>query len=72
MSKYIKTSEVIAVENYPYGFKLRTTLTDSMEFNAKKGYRHVTQTVNPNQNICKETVKRCLNDRDFLARFVNY
>lgn len=57
MSKYIKTSEVIAVENYPYGFKLRTTLTDSMEFNAKKGYRHVTQTVNPKNGALNKPKK---------------
>ena len=44
---YIKTSERVRVENYPYSFTLRTTLFDSMEFNPKKGYRHVTQTINP-------------------------
>lgn len=44
---YIKTSEVITVKDYPYGFRLRTTLTDSIEFEIKKGYRHVTQTVDP-------------------------
>lgn len=44
---YIKTAERVRVENYPYSFTLRTTLTDSVEFNPKKGYRHVTQTVNP-------------------------
>jgi len=45
--KYIKTNEAVKVENYPYGFSLKTTLTDTMEFNPKKGYRRVTQTVNP-------------------------
>ena len=44
---YIKTSERVRVENYPYSFILRTTLTDSVEFSPKKGYRHVTQTINP-------------------------
>jgi len=43
----IKTSEKIAVENYPWGFRLKTTLYDSMEFSPKKGYRHVTQTIDP-------------------------
>lgn len=44
---YIKTTDKVTVENYPYGFRLRTTLTDTMEFDKKKGYRHVTQTVDP-------------------------
>jgi hypothetical protein len=47
MTNYIKTAEKIQVKDYPYGFKLRTTLTDSMEFDPRRGYRHVTQTVNP-------------------------
>lgn len=47
MTNYIKTSEKIQVENYPWGYTLKTTLFDSMEFNPKKGYRHVTQTIDP-------------------------
>ncbi len=47
MRKFIATSEKIAVKDYPYGFKLRTTLFDEMEFNPKKGYRSVKTTVNP-------------------------
>jgi hypothetical protein len=47
--KYIPTTEKVTVDNYPYG-GLRTTLYDTMEFNPKKGYRHVTQTVNPKTN----------------------
>lgn len=43
----IKTNEIIRVENYPYSFTLRTTLIDSIEFDSKKGYRHVKQTINP-------------------------
>ena len=51
MSKvFIATKEGIEVPNYPYGFRLRTTLFDSMEFNSKKGYRHCTQTINPKNN----------------------
>lgn len=29
--KYIKTNEAVKVENYPYGFSLKTTLTDTKE-----------------------------------------
>ena len=43
----ITTNQKIEVENYPYGYTLKTTLFDTMEFNPKKGYRHITQTINP-------------------------
>jgi hypothetical protein len=43
----IKTNEKIEVSNYPYGFTLKTTLFDTIDFNPKKGYRHTTQTINP-------------------------
>ena len=43
----ITTTEKVTVENYPYGFTLKTTLTDYIEFDKKKGYRHCTQTINP-------------------------
>jgi hypothetical protein len=35
------------VENYPYGFRLKTSMTFSLEFNAKKGFRSISQSVNP-------------------------
>lgn len=47
MKNYIPTTEKVTVQNYPYGFTLKTTLTDYVEFDKKKGYRHCTQTVNP-------------------------
>lgn len=47
MQKYISTNEKIEVANYPYGFKLKTTLLDYIEFDKKKGYRHCTQTICP-------------------------
>jgi len=43
----IRTADVVRIDNYPYGYNQKTTLYDSIEFNPKKGYRHVTQTVNP-------------------------
>jgi hypothetical protein len=46
----IPTTERVIVENYPYGFKLRTTLFDYIEFDRKKGFRHCTQTINPKTN----------------------
>lgn len=47
MKTFIKTADKVTVENYPYGFRLRTTLYDYIEFDKKKGYQHCTQTVNP-------------------------
>lgn len=47
MKKFIRTSERVEVSDYPYGFRLRCTLFDFVEFNPKKGYRHGTQTTNP-------------------------
>ena len=43
---YIETSKRVAVQNYPYG-RTVTTIFYSMEFNPKKGFRQVTQTVDP-------------------------
>jgi hypothetical protein len=45
--KFIPTSEKIEIKDYPYGFRLRTTLYDTIEFAPKKGYRHCTQTIDP-------------------------
>ena len=47
MKSFHTTTAQVAVENYPYGYKLKTTLTHSLEFKSGKGFRHVTQTVNP-------------------------
>ncbi len=47
MKSFHTTTTQVAVENYPYGFRLKTTLTHSLEFKSGKGFRHVTQTINP-------------------------
>lgn len=64
---YIATSEVITVEDYPYGFRLRTTLFDTMELDAKKGYRHVTQTINPKNGVLNKPKKSTY--YSFMVRF---
>lgn len=38
---------VETVSNYPYGFKLKTDATFSIEFDKKKGFRSVFQTIDP-------------------------
>lgn len=45
--KYIKTTEKVAVENYPYGYTLKTTAFYNVEFVKGKGFRTVFQTINP-------------------------
>lgn len=45
--KLVPTTEKIISENYPYGFKLRTTKTDFIEFSARHGFRHCSTTINP-------------------------
>jgi hypothetical protein len=69
--KLIKTNSVVEVEDYPYGFRLRTTLFDSMEFNSKKGYRHVTQTVNPKNGLLNKPKKSTYSDVMFRYKDEN-
>jgi len=45
--KLVSTDEKIISENYPYGFRLKTTKTDYLEFSAKHGFRHCYTTINP-------------------------
>lgn len=67
MKNFIPTSEQVEVKNYPYGFTLRTTLFDSIEFNPKKGYRHITYTINPKTG--KANKPKASTYSDFLLRF---
>lgn len=49
MKKYLKTTEKVAVENYPYG-RLKTTMYFWVEFKPSHGFRVVTQSINPKTN----------------------
>jgi len=46
-TKFIPTTEKVISQNYPYGFKLKTTKTDYLEFSPKHGFRHCSMTINP-------------------------
>lgn len=46
MKQFFATSEKVAVENYPYGYK-KTTAYFSVEFKKGKGFRSVFQTIDP-------------------------
>ena len=65
--KFIPTAEKVTVSDYPYGFRLRTTLYDSIDFDFKKGYRHVTQTVNPKNESLNKPKKSTYSD--LLVRY---
>ena len=51
MNTYYKTSEVVEVPNYPYGFNNRTTAFFSLEYKSGKGFRTVKQTINPKTGL---------------------
>lgn len=45
--KLVPTDQNIISQNYPYGFRLKTTKKDYLEFNPKFGFRHCYTTINP-------------------------
>ena len=47
MKNFLKATDKNISLDYPYGFRERTTKTDWLEFNFKKGFRHMSQTENP-------------------------
>ncbi len=47
MKKYLPTSFIGTVQDYPYGYTLKTTATFGVEFKKWKWFRTVFQTVNP-------------------------
>lgn len=57
--KLVPTDEQIISQNYPYGYKLKTTKTDYLEFNNKKGFRHCSVTINPKTGA-KNTPKKSI------------
>lgn len=67
--KLIKTNEKIAVENYPYGYTLKTTLFNEVEFNPKKGYRTVHTTINPKNGKLNKPKKSTYSE--LIVRFYN-
>ena len=48
--KYLKTTEVVTNDNYPYG-RLRCTKTWALEWKQGKGFRLVEQTINPKNGV---------------------
>lgn len=65
--KLIPTNEKIVSENYPYGFREKTTKTDYLEFDFKKGFRHCSVTINPKTGIENKPKKSTYNDLMILG-----
>lgn len=55
--EYKKTSEKLISENYPYGFRLKTTKTDYLEFSKTHGFRHCSFTINPKTGLANKPKK---------------
>lgn len=65
----ISNAERKEVQNYPYGYSLRTTLFDYVEFSPKKGFRHCTQTINPKTGRTNAPKKSTYSP--FMIRWIN-
>ena len=64
--KYFPIDSVQTSTNYPYG-RLRATATFSIEFDAKRGFRSVFQTINPKNGVVNKPKKSTYSD--FLCMF---
>ena len=58
----IIVNDKIESENYPYGFKLKTSKFDWIEFAGNKGFRHCSQTLNPKTGILNKVKKGVFKD----------
>lgn len=63
----ITVNDTKTVNDYPYGFTLKTTQTYTIEFKAGKGFRGVTQTVNPKTGRLNQPKKGVYNDIMYIA-----
>lgn len=70
MAKYLKTTEKIEINNYPYG-SLKATAFFSLEFDKKKGFRSVFQTINPKTQRLNNPKKSTYSDIVVMLRDEN-
>lgn len=47
LSGHVSPETAYVVDDYPYGFRLRCKIRYWLEYNAKRGFRFVSQTTNP-------------------------
>lgn len=47
LTGHVSPETAYVVDDYPYGFRLRCKIRYWLEFNAKRGFRFVSQTTNP-------------------------
>ena len=64
----VNTTEKLTSENYPYGYTLRTTKYDWLEYKAGKGFRHVSQTINPKNSKLNKPKASVYSDVMLLGR----
>jgi hypothetical protein len=69
--KFVNTTEKIVSLNYPYGFREKTTKTDYLEFDFKKGFRHCSVTINPKTGIENKPKKSTYYDLMILGHDEN-
>ena len=70
----LSVNDIKTVNNYPYG-SLKTTATFSLEFNNKKGFRSVFQTVNPKTGVINKPRKGTYSDIMYMTDtdgFINF
>jgi hypothetical protein len=68
-------NKVIQIDNYPYGFRLKTDKTYSIEFNINKGFRSVETTRDPKSNKWNKPKKSTYSDLIYLINkdgFISY
>jgi hypothetical protein len=65
---FFPTTEKLVSEVYPYGSKIKTTKTDWLEFSPKKGFRHISQTVDPETGRLNAPKKSRYNEIMLLAK----
>lgn len=64
-SEKVNTLEKIEVSNYPYG-GMRTKAFFSIEFNEKRGFRNVFQTINPKNGVLNKPKKSTYSFFEYL------
>ena len=67
--------KIITINNYPYGFRLKTTKTYQIEFCKGKGFRSIETTIDPKTGKMNKPKKSIYNDLMFLINkdgFITY
>jgi len=74
---YTNKDNALIIDNYPYGFRLRTKIKYWIETNKSKGDRFVSQTLNPKTNLWNKPKYSIYNTiivmyKDLETGYINY